>query len=194
MKKILLSFFLLIMSYSIYGQEIQIAVAPTLNDFVILKSFDTKPSFGIRPGFNLEINYFRKTDNKISVGFGINYQYAQVYIDYSNVDIFEPPPVTDVINLISLSVLPTYKFKKQFYLNINPSFDFELNHSKIQDKQSGIGLSIGFGKRIKIKDKHYISIEPKIWMHNLITFDNHEMGTRLSTAGLNIKYAFKTKD
>ena len=61
------------------------------------------------------------------------------------------------------------------------------------DNQTGFGLSAGFGKNFKIKESIFINVEPRIWIHNIFTFNDGNHPLRMVTTGLNFGLVFGKK-
>lgn len=187
MKKTFIASILLILTAFLYGQELKISVAPTVNSGLYYQFVAGGPGQKIKPGLTTSIDYLFLNDNKINFGLGFNYHFSQVEF-VPNLNTGEMFLHTENINLISFRYKSVYKFRNQFYLSLDPSVDFHLNYDSQQtlDKQSGIGLSFGFGKNIKIKEVVYLNIEPKVWVHNIISFIESDLPYRLTSLGLNL--------
>lgn len=194
MKKTFIASILLILTAVIYGQEFKISVAPTINYGFNYKFVAGGPGQNPKVGFTTSIDYLLLNDKKINFGFGFNYHFSQVEF-VPNLNTGDMLLHTENVNLISLRVKTLYKLKNLFYLSLDPSVDFHLNYDSQQtlDKQSGIGLSFGFGKNIKIKEVVSLNIEPKIWIHNIISFTESDPPYRLTTLGLNLGLVFGPK-
>jgi hypothetical protein len=176
MKKTLLISFICILTTILYSQDIKVSVAPTINTAIRYKFFAGGPGKNPKAAFTTSLDYLKLNDNKINFGLGLNYHFSQVEF-VPNMSAGDRPNHIEKVSLISFRLKSVYKLKNQSYLSLDPSFEFHLNYDSQQtlDKQSGIGLSFGFGENIKIKEVVIFNIEPKMWIHNIISFteSNH---------------------
>jgi hypothetical protein len=196
MKKAILTSFIILLTTNLLGQEIRISVAPTINNAFYLKSIDGGPGHNPKIGFSTTIGYFMEPVRKLSFGVDLSYQVSTVEIT-SGVMLVDPPPnYSETLSLLSLGLNAIVNFKKDFYLRINPSLDLQTDYSSENsiDNQTGLGLSAGFGKNIKIKEKKFINVEPRLWVHNIVTFNDGNYPLRMVTLGLNIGLVFGKKD
>jgi hypothetical protein len=194
MKKIVLSGIFLILTSILFGQEFKISIAPTINSGLYYQFVTGGPGQNLRAGFTSSFDYLILKDNRINFGLGLNYQFSQVEF-VPNLNTGDMPLHTENVNLISIRFKTVYNLKNQFYLSLDPSADLHLNYDSQQtlDKQSGIGLSFGLGKNVKIKEAVAINIEPKLWIHNIIPFNESNFPYRLTTFGLNLGLVFEAK-
>jgi hypothetical protein len=196
MKKILLTFSVLFYTTILLGQEIQFSLGPianyaksNINNMII----GTAEESILRIGFNGHINYlFISKNNNYRLGFGVGYQSSNISI-YRG---FEGSPDfqqrTDKIQLLSLSLKSMLSLNKNIYLSLDPLLDTQLNydHQHYVDRQFGLGISTGLGKDFPINDVIKLNLEPRIWIHNLIPFQNSGT-TKLLTFGLNLGLTYK---
>lgn len=194
MKKILLTSFICVMTTILYCQEIKVSIAPTINAGFHYQFAAGGPGQNLKAGFTTSMDYLLHNDNKINFGFGFNYHFSQVEF-VPNLNTGNMLLHTENVNLVSFRFKTVYKLKKQFYLSLDPSVDFHLNYDSQQtlDKQSGIGLSFGFGKNIKIKEAVFLNIEPRLWVHNIISITESDLPYRLTSLGLNMGLVFGPK-
>jgi hypothetical protein len=171
MKKTILTSFIFILTTFLYGQEFKISVAPTINNALYYKFVAGGPGRNFKPGFSTSLDYSILNDKKVTFGFGICYQFAQV--EYTpNMNTGDFIGQTDKVSLISFSFSTIY------------------NLEYITDQQSGFGLSFSFGKHLNLNDGIQLNIEPKLWIHNIIPFQNENLPLRLTTCGLNLGIVF----
>lgn len=194
MKNTFIASILFILTTFLNGQKLNISVAPTINAGLYYQFVAGGPGQKIKPGFTTSIDYLFLNDNKINFGLGFNYHFSQVEF-VPNINTGEMLLHAENINLISFRFKSVYKFRNQFYLSLDPSIDFHLNYDSQQtlDKQSGIGLSFGFGKNIRVNEVIDFNIEPKIWTHNIISFTDSNLLYKLTTIGLNLGLVFGPK-
>ena len=191
MKQSLLTLCILTISTFLSGQEIKFSVAPTINFAPHYRSVQGGPGQNIKVGFSSSFDFLFINDKRLNFGFGLNYHFSQLEF-VPNLNTGEMILHTEKVNLLSIRFKSVCNFKNNFYLSFDPSVDFHLNHDSQQtiNNQSGIGLAIGIGKNIKIKDALYLNIEPKLWIHNIIPFNDETFPYRLTSAGLNFGLAF----
>lgn len=187
MKRIIIANVLIILANILYGQEIKISIAPTINAGLHYQFVAGGPGQHIKAGLTTSLDYLFLNDNKINFGLGCNYHYAQVEF-VPNMNTVDMPLHTEKVSIISLRPKSVLWFKNQFYLSLDPSVDFHLNYDAEQtlDKQSGIGLSFGLGKNIQIEEAIYLNIEPKLWVHNIVSFTKQNLPYNLTAVGLNL--------
>jgi hypothetical protein len=191
MKKLLLIILSLFLSILIYGQEIKVSIAPTINVAPHYGFVSGGPGQHYKAGFSTSLDYLFLNEKRLNFGFGINYHFSQVEF-VPNLNTHEMLLHSENVNLISLMFKSVCNFKKYFYLSLDPTIDFHINYDSQQtlDNQAGLGLSLGFGKNIKLNDFLLLNIEPKLWIHNIIPFHDLELPFRLTTAGLNLGLVF----
>ena len=190
MKKTTLAFLILIMTTILYGQEIKISVAPTINNALYYQFVAGGPGRNYKPGFSTSIDYIFPNDKKINFGIGFCYQFSQVkYTPNMNTGNFTGQ--TDKVSLISINFATIYNLKRNFYLSLNPLINLQLNYKSdfITDKQNGLGLSFSIGKHFNLNDKIQLNIEPKFWINNIFPVQA-ENSLKLTTAGLNLGLVF----
>jgi hypothetical protein len=194
MGKITLTFLALIMTTFLSGQEFKVSVGPAISFALINPLAIGGPSQSAQPGLNTSIDYLFRNDKKLSFGLGFSYQFNQVrWTGHHDNNNFVPR--TETFNLFSINFRSTLNFKRNFYLSLDPSLDLQSFNTSIQiiDNQSGLGLSLAFGKRIKIRERLLLNIEPRFWVHNIIPFQKDNSGYCLTTNSLNIGLIFGPK-
>ena len=184
MKRALSIQMLLLIAIISKGQETVLSFAPTLNNVFHYQFVSGGPSTNSRPGLNVAFEYVRSTTNRVSYGYGVSYQFSQVKL--SPAPMIEGEPHTETINLISASFKTVFNFRKGYFLSTDPLIDIQLNSSsqKSIDDQSGVGVSIGFGKRISLNERFSINIEPRLWVHNVVPFVDTNIPQRLTVFGI----------
>lgn len=196
MKNAILTSLILIMTTILYGQEIKISVAPTINNALYYKFVAGGYGRNFKPGFSTSFEYLFRCDKKINSGFGLCYQFTQV--EYTpTIESSGFTGQTDKINIISFNFATILKMKHDFYLSLNPLINIQLNQNSdfLTDNQNGLGLSFSYGKYINLKNNIQLNIEPKILINNIVPFNPEDYLTlRMTSAGLNIGLVFgKTK-
>lgn len=184
MKKVLSIQLLLLIAIMGKGQEAVLSLAPTFNNVFYYQLVAGGPSGNAKPGLNIAFEYVRSTTNCFSYGYGVSYQFSQVEIVPQ--PMLEVEPHSETVNLISASFKTVFNFRRGFYVSTDPHVSIQLNSSsqKSIDNQSGLGISMGFGKRILLNDRFSISIEPRLWIHNVVPFVDTNIPQRLTVFGL----------
>lgn len=192
MKKTLLALGIFLMATVLSAQEFKISMAPTINNIFHYRSVQGGPHGSFMPGFYTQADYFFKTDKKVEFGIGLNYQLSNVSVKtpYSGTNDYTQS--NQRIDLISLSFETIINLKKHFYLNLSPILALQLSSNLFRpvDDQSGLGLSFGLGKNIKLNESLFLSIEPQIRIYNIVPFQKEDLPFRLTTAGLNLGLVF----
>jgi len=184
MKRVLSIQLLLLIAFMSKGQETVLSFAPTLNNVFHYQFVSGGLNANSRPGLNVAFEHVRSTTNRVSYGYGVSYQFSQVKL------IPEPmiggEPHIESINLISASVKTVFNFRKGYYLSTDPLIDIQLNSSsqKSISNQTGVGISIGYGRRILLNEKISINIEPRLWVHNVVPFVDTNIPERLTVIGI----------
>lgn len=182
------SFILLLLSAAliINGQDLSLSVAPTINNVFYYQFVAGGYSGNSKAGFNVSAEYIRSGTQKISWGFGLCYQYSRVEIVPAPMPPEERIPHTETVNLVTPGFKTVFNFRKEFYLTADPFIDIQLK-SETQssiDNQTGLGISLGFGKRIPISEGIFIMLEPRLWVHNVVPFVDNNLAVRLTVVGL----------
>jgi len=186
MKKILLIQLLLLLVLGSNGQDRVISFAPTLNNAFHYQFVSGGASRNSKPGLNIGFEYVKSTTNRVSYGYGLGYQWGRVGIVPA--PMIEGEPHNEAVNLLSASFKLVFNFRKNFYLSTDPLVDLQL-HSPSQkniSNQTGLGISVGFGKRILFNNRFSIRIEPRLWVHNVVPFVDATIPDRLTAIGLKV--------
>lgn len=184
MKKLLSIHMLLLLVIMSKGQETVLSFAPTLNNVFHYQFVSGGPNANSRPGLNVAFEHVKSTTNRVSYGYGISYQFGQVKLIPA--PMIEREPHTESINIISASFKTVFNFQKRYYLSTDPLIGIQLKSSsqKSISNQSGVGISIGYGKRILLNEKSSINIEPRLWIHNVVPFVDTDIPERLTVIGI----------
>jgi hypothetical protein len=193
MKKAILFGCVIFWTELLFGQEFRVSIAPTYNVFHN-KYVNEKPYGSPKLGTNFNLDYIITTTKKLEFGLGLGYQSSSV-LKVIPIGVSEYIAATEKINLFSFSLKSVYKLSKEFYLSLDPSVDIQTNHDPIQttENQSGLGLSFGVGGNFRLNNYLLFNVEPRLWMHNLISFHNQDAPFRLSNVGINLGLVFGHK-
>lgn len=166
------------------GQECVLSFAPTLNNVFHYQFVSGGLNGNPKPGLNIAFEYVRSTTNRVSYGYGVSYQFSQVKLVPA--PMIEREPHMETINLISASFKTVINFRKGYYLSTDPLIDIQLKSSlqKSISNQSGVGISIGYGKRVLLNERFSINIEPRLWVHNVVPFVDTNIPERLTVFGI----------
>lgn len=192
MKKIAIVWVLAGMTNLAYGQLTKISMAPVIGKFLYYQFVAGGPGQQGKIGFSTSLEYLAHPYKKLSLGAGIGYQYCQVEF-IPNFNTGNLILHTEDVNLFSISLKTVRNLKRDFYLSLDPSLDIHIGPdlTQIIDDQTGFGVSLGFGKYIKLNEKLLLNIEPRLWFHNVIPFQKENFTNRLTIAGLNLGLAFR---
>jgi len=196
MKKTTLTCLIIIMTTFLYGQEIKISVAPTVSSIFHYRFVAGGPYGTARFGLNTQIDYLFSTHKKVEFGLGVGYQNSHVQVIIPSPGGFDYQSSFEKVDLLSLNFRSVFNLKKDFYITFVPTLDFQIKHNSSQriDNQSGLGLSLGIGNNIKLNESLSLNIEPRLWIHNIIPFQDENLPFRLTTAGLNLGLLFGQKN
>ena len=192
MRKLVFCLFIAISSLTvIYGQTVTVLLSPTVNCAPHYKFVQGGPGQIIKFGFTTSFDLLIIDKNNFGIGVGLNYHYCQVEFT-PNLNSGDMIQHTETINLLSCRWINMIHISGNYYLSIDPSIDFQIKHasSNTLGNQSGIGFALGFSKYFALNENLFLSIEPKVWIHNIIPFSHEELPYRLTSAGVNIGLGF----
>jgi hypothetical protein len=208
MKKSILTSIVFLLSTIIYGQkdptgesdqenlnsksDIKISVAPTTNLAPYYQAVSGGAGMNKKPGFSTSFEYLFRSDKIINLGFGLCYQFAQVeYTPNMNTGDWFTGQI-DKISVISFNFSTIIKSKHDFYLSLNPMITLQTNYNSdfITDDQSGLGMSVSVGKYFNLNNKLRLNIEPRLWINNIVPFQDEHLYKKLTTLGLNLGLVF----
>jgi len=184
MKKAVLSMLLMSLMAGLYSQVIRISIAPTLSNALYFPTVVGGYGSDGRLGMAASFEYIKSNNTRFSYGFGIDYL-------HSNVEIIPAPTGEpresheETINVLAVSFKGVYNLKK-LYFTANPLLDIQLpsDSQSSVDKQTGLGLSLSLGRRFQFSETVGFSVEPIIWINNLVPFIDQSMAERLAVVGL----------
>lgn len=185
MKKLLFGSLLIILAVNQYGQVARISIAPTWSNTFYYRFVAGSYSTDSKIGVDASLEYIKSQDARFTIGFGIDFQHSNLVIIPAPTG---DPIVThqESINVLSANFKTIYNLGKGFFLTANSLIDLQLP-SKSQsavDKQTGLGLSLSAGNRIIITNRVGLSIEPIIWIHNIVPFTKLNLPGRLTVIGI----------
>ena len=113
MKKVTLEF-----SYCLpdilYGQEIKISVAPTINNAFYYQFVAGGAGQKTKSGISTSVEYIFRNEKRISLGLGLNYQFCRVEFT-PNMNTGDFIGQTDIVNLISVNLV-SVMISMNFYI------------------------------------------------------------------------------
>ena len=175
---------MLSLTAGLFGQVIRISVAPTLSNALYFPTVVGGYGSDGRLGMAASFEYIRSQNTRFSYGFGIDYL-------HSNVEIIPAPtgePLEsheESVNVLAVSFKGVYNLNK-VYFTANPLLDIQLpsDSQRSVDKQTGLGMSFSLGRRFQISETIGFSVEPIIWIHNIVPFIDQSAAERLVVVGL----------
>jgi hypothetical protein len=167
------------------GQELRLSLAPTFSNVYHLKYAKSTPYGAADFGYTGSLDYLFVTNKRVDFGIGLTYQISQVVIWIPDLSDFTP--AHERIDLFSISFKTRVKLPNEFYLSFDPSLDKQVNYDRYHfaDNQTGLGLSVGFGRNFRVSDGLFLNIEPRLWIHNLVPYNKLERPFMLAVAGIN---------
>ena len=177
---------MLLLSFTtgLISQVIRISVAPTLSNALYSPTVVGGYGSDGRLGMAASFEYIKSQNNRFSYGFGVDYL-------HSNVEIIPAPtgePLEsheESVNVLAFSFKGIYNLKKM-YFTANPLLDLQLpsaSQSSV-DKQTGLGMSFSLGRSFQISETIGFSLEPIIWINNIVPFIDQSMAERLVVVGV----------
>lgn len=201
MKKCLLILISLSATFHVQAQEIEISAGPTINNAFYYQFVAGGPTFKAKIGFISAINYKYLINKKLNLSLDLFLQHCPVKVvpETTNPPIpIDQPLHTEKINLLSFSPGVDYNLNSGFYVSVAPILTYHSNYETIKnyviqtiDNQTGIGLTLSFGKYIKIKSPLFLNIRPKLCIHNIIPFHDENLPLRVTTIGINCGLALR---
>jgi hypothetical protein len=170
-----------------HSQSFTISASPTLS-----RVFNPILSVGgassnAKLGFDASIDYLKFTESWFQIGLGLDFQHLNTeFVPAPTGETVESHP--ESINLMSLSFKTAYNLGNNFFLSANPLIDIQLpskNQSSV-DNQTGLGLSLSGGKRFSMNEKLFLTIEPMLWVHNIVPFIDKGIPERMTVVGIKV--------
>lgn len=194
MKKATLTLFVVMMTSLLNGQEIKISIAPTVNAGFHYQFVTGNPGQRLKAGVSSSAANYFPTNKKLKIGIVAGYQFSKVEF-VPNRNTGEMLLHKENVNLLSLGIISALNFKNSTYISLAPSLDIELAHNSqnILDNQSGIGLTLSFGKYIKLKEDLFFTLEPMLCVHNVVPFSRTNNPYHLTSLGLKLGIVFGKK-
>lgn len=193
MKKLVLFLCIVSITAILSGQEFRISIAPTFSNVYHTKYVKSSPYGATDFGYTGNLDFMFVTNRKVDFGIGLGYQISQVIIWIPDLSYFTPDH--ERIDLFIISFKSKVKLPNKFYLSLDPSFDKQVNYDRyhVADNQTGLGLSIGFGKNFRMSNGLLFNIEPRLWLHNLVPYYDLDRPFMLAVAGVNFGLVFGQK-
>jgi hypothetical protein len=197
MKKILLSVSMILISMIVRGQNIEISIGPSINDLYNSPAITGLPNYKSKAGFSAGLHLTKSVEKKLTFRYGLIYQHSKIEVDPFIDPYYDPPPFNATADIFSIEIDANLNLKHNFYLCLGPTIDLQVaNNPDNIESQTGIGLIVGFGKKIKLNNKLLLNIRPNFGLRNIITMEEKDaLKLKLMTAGLNLGIIFcKTQE
>lgn len=195
MKKAILIITTILITIMTFGQEFGISISPSINNLFHSVAMIGLPNYISRPGINIGLIYDQRPERKFNILYSLYYQHSAIKIDPFIDPNYNPPPYISTIDLLSGGISANFTLKGRFSVNVGPTADLQIKDdpkSGIND-QTGIGLSAGIGTRLKLNDRLFLKLEPKLWIHNIIPIQEQTRNLKLVQVGLDIGLITRTK-
>ena len=168
------------------SNEIGIYVGPVGSDLIRTTTLDGSASYHNDVSYEFGVRYFRSLGAKLSVETGISVFQATVEVSSSSP--FGGREEFD-LTLVSIPLWLNYKFAKKIYINGGPTLDFQTEDYTF-DSQSGIGFSLGVGRRFDL-GKLVLNCNPMIDYHAVLPFEAENGQQRLLEIGLLVGLGYR---
>ena len=176
--------FLMSFMAGLFGQVIRISVAPTISNAryfpTVVGGYGSDGKLGVAAS----VEYVKSMKTRFSYGFGVDYLHSKVEIIPAPTG--EPREShIESINVLAVSFKTVYNLRK-LYFSANPLLDIQLpsDSQSSVDKQTGLGVSFSVGWRFEIAENIGFTLEPMIWIHNIVPFIDQSAPERLVVVGL----------
>ena len=99
------------------------------------------------------------------------------------------------VNLLLFSLKSGYNMRNDYYLSFDPfvGIQLESDSQKTIDDQTGLGLSLGVGKKVDIGESFYLKIEPRLGVSNIVPFRKENLPLRVTAFGLKLGIGMRNK-
>jgi hypothetical protein len=195
MKKAFLLITTILISKMTFGQEFGISISPSINNLFHSIDIIGLPNYISRSGVGIGLTYVHRPERKINLLYSLYYQHSNIKIDPFIDPNYNLPAYILTIDLLSGGLAADFRLKDSFSVNVGPTADFQLKDDPRSgsNDQTGIGLSAGIGARLKINDKIFLKLEPRIWIHNIIPIPKEPLHLKLVQVGLDIGLITRAK-
>jgi len=138
------------------------------------------------------VRYIRTTTGKISLETGLEYSRYQFSISPAFHPGIDMTARKENVELISVPLFANYSFAKYLFVNGGLIADFQLNKKTTDavDRQSGVGLGIGFGGKYDFR-AITLSINPYLQQHSIIPIEKSRNQERLLEAGIRFGVGYR---
>ncbi|SHF51384.1 Outer membrane protein beta-barrel domain-containing protein [Salegentibacter echinorum] len=192
MKKILLSAFLLLISFNALAQkqnEIRIYGGITTSDISRHSKLDGDVSLDLNNTYEFGLRYLLQITQNLAIETGLNYWRGDVKIN---------PPMNpgpnlssrkEKLQITSIPIYANFSFLDYFFINGGPVMDFQSSDSSIDD-QSGIGVGLGIGGEYSFNN-FSVFINPNIRRYAVIPFEEENNHQKLTSFGVNLGLGYQ---
>jgi|ADurb_H2B_02_Slu_FD_contig_31_1712607_length_1622_multi_3_in_0_out_0_2 hypothetical protein len=195
-KSIIIITILIVQSLISYGQDFSFSLIPTVNSASYLRLVDGGVVTVREPGCIVSFEYELGNSNRITYGVGLSYQFSQVTLKAQKIPGYENPlSHKEKVNLLLFSLKSVYNMRNDYYLSFDPfvGIQLESDSQKTIDDQTGLGLSLGIGKKIDIGEPFYLKIEPRLGISNIVPFRKENLPLRVIACGLKLGVGIRNK-
>ena len=174
--KILLVVLISFISYNAYSQNnhsISLQYGLISSELVRSTSLAGGGSYSNNDSYELGFRFNYGLSNKLSIETGLDYFSSTVEIssEFPGIETRE-----ETLRLFTIPILVKYAFNSHYFANGGILLNIQDTENSF-DKQSGIGLSIGFGRLFYIND-FYLILNPKIDLNAIIPFSKENYVSR----------------
>ena len=195
-KNIVAVTFLIVQSLISYGQDFSFSLTPTVNYASYLRLVEGGVVRVREPGCIVSFEYELGNSNRITYGAGLSYQFSQVTLKAQKTSEFvNPLSHKEKVNLLLFSLKSVYNMRNDYYLSFDPfvGIQLESDSQKAIDNQTGLGLSLGIGKKVDIGESFYLKIEPRLGISNIVPFRKENLPLRVTACGLKLGIGIRNK-
>ncbi len=168
------------------SNEIGIYLGPVGSDLIRMTTLDGGASYHNDVSYEFGARYLRDIGDKLSIETGISIFQATVEVS----SIFSSSNRTEYdLTLVSIPIWLNYQIANKFYVNGGPTLDFQTK-DYFSDSQSGIGFSIGLGRRFTL-GRLVLNFNPMIDYHAVLPFEKENNQQRLLEIGVLIGMGYQ---
>lgn len=149
---------------------------------------DGGASYMNKNDYELGFRFRRKLSNRMSIETGLDFLSSKVeisFLDHTGKLI----KLEENHELFTIPLLLYYSIKQNYFVNSGVLINRH-NRNNSFDKQSGVGLSFGFGRKFFLSDIYFV-LNPRLDINTLISITKKKNHVRLFEPGLQLGFGYE---
>lgn len=144
-------------------------------------TLDGAGSYTNNNDYEIGIRFNQELSDKTSIESGLDFFKAKVQISSNDPSI---ETREEVLQLMSIPLVVHYDVYKNYFLSSGVLINIQ-NKKTSFDSQSGLGFTLGIGRKIYVQDFFFI-INPKLDINAVVPFKKENHHQRLAEAGIRL--------